>query len=1320
MIDAYFTLPSPLCFYTAFLFFLFGTVKAFQHRHAYGKLVAWGLLADVALAAMALSLAPLGISTPQWQAVSGAQHLAVVGATLFVLFQVAARGLAFSAYKALCKTSKEVLYAGKDSDALQKAALHNPKAALLFAMGLLAAVGGSAFLMPEGRFFLTQGIIASTFFAVLPILLIVAACSIVFVWLHLAAVRKIYLETTSDTCTATSCTEKQTPSPCFLQGKVGFCCLLFGAAILAMGFLRTPITTLVHQWLNINLEHAPYSLSSLPFMVLFYGAFIHAFICTKFPRFLATTSTAIMVMAFISVLCMLPLEMLSPMAQLFALLITGMGVVVSLYSAGYMAHAHRKHAYYFFLLLTFAALLGIVTSSNLGTFYGYWELMTFASFFLVVHERTGKGAKAVLDAGNKYYIMCAGGALFMLPSLALLGGTQASLVVIAQITSLMPSFTLKISLVLALLGFAVKAGVVPLHAWLPDAHPAAPSSVSGPLSGIITKMGIFGIITLLLGEAGTTALAQQGPMQGNLSWIGYNLSFLGGITLIYGEIMALRQDDIKRILAYSTLGQVGEIILVLGLGTYLSTVAALTHVVNHAIMKDLLFLGAGVLILRTGSRKLEDLRGLGQEMPFTVACMSIGLLGIMGLPPFAGFMGKYLMIQAAINTGHWLMAALIVAGSLVGAVYYVRILRTLVFEKAPHHAHKHMSCPTSTSANPLGAKISMSMALGLLAGLTVLLGLCPQLTQGIITTAASQYFDSTLEATLVLNSMEVTWPIYVLVPMLGAILPILLRKDRIRAGQSAIAVLLLSALLVCFFGQDLDRLSFGFALLVPLIGALNIAYALGYMEHSHSQWRFYTFFCAMCAGLMGLSAAKNLFSFFLFWEIMSSWALYFTIAHEGTKDSLREGFKYFLFNLSGAGCIFLGVCMLGGHFSLDYQKLESIRAWSAAYPEAGAQLWGFAAYALLALGFVMKAAQLPLRIDWQMHPALAPTPVSGFISSVLLKSALLGLMKLFIIIGGALTLLHSISATELYTVQTLIMWIGGITIVMASVQALCSSNLKLVFIYSTVSQIGYMVLALAVGTSLGFAGSLLHVINHVFFKDLLFLMCGVLMFQSHKDNLQDLGGIGHKMPFTLTMFAIAGLSVVGVPPTSGFTSKWIIYHALMQANQPFLALLSLIGSVITLAYIAKFLHTAFMGQPGQHLAHVQDATPYMRVPMTILAVGCVALGLFPGLALFPINAVLTEYGMQGLNVGFTGIHDGPAAWNATNMFVMMLLAFVGTWKGLTYFVNKNYRITPVHSCGLTPEEATSRMQPTSVYGGLMTFWHESLVPTLLQSFKKEK
>ena len=973
----------------------------------------------------------------------------------------------------------------------------------------------------------------------------------------------------------------------------------------------------------------------------------------------------------------LTLDAPAPVALLFLVMIGFIAFIVSVYSLGYMAHAHRQGWYWFFLLLTFASLAGIVSTPDMAAMYGYWELMTFASYFLVVHEAN----RVAFDAGFKYYLMCAGGALLMLPGMLLLGNGGLGLADVRIQSALLSPHVLNMAALLCLVGFGVKAGLVPLHSWLPDAHPAAPSSVSGPLSGIITKMGMFGIVVLLLGQTNGALFAKAEAF--GLSWFGSILTFMGAATLIFGELMALKQDDIKRMLAYSTLGQLGEIALVLGMGTWLATAGALSHMLSHAIMKDLLFLGAGALILRAGSRKLADLRGLGQCMPWTVSCMAVGLICIMGLPPFTAFFSKYLMIQSAIHAGHPALAALILIGSLVGAIYYVRILKTLVFEERPADLPMVEEAPWSIRG-----------ALMALAALSLLLGLAPWAPLTLVIPVASACFAPASMDLVVLQSVMAPWPVYVAVPVFGALLPAFFRRNPIWAARSSAFVLLLTAVLVIFLGRDLDTLSYCFALIVPLIGALNVFYAQGYMSHSHTQWRFYCAFTAMCGGLVGISASTYLFQFFLFWEIMSSWTLYMAIAHEGDKASLREAFKYFFFNVLGAGFIFVGVCVLGPATPFSSESMQHL---TKLFLLPGWVVWG--GTALLAIGFVMKAAQLPFRIDWQMHPALAPTPVSGYISSVLLKSSILGLIKLFMLMGGSLAMIGVSAAWPNELIQTVVMWIGGITIVMAATQALLVNNVKLVFIYSTVSQIGYMVLAVAAGGALGYAGGMLHVVNHVFFKDLLFLVCGAVMFATHADSLDDLGGIGRKMPFTLCMFAIAGLSVVGVPPTSGFSSKWIIYHALMQADQPFLALLSLVGSVLTLAYIAKFLHAAFLGQPSTHLDHVQEAPLTMRVPMAILAIGCIITGIFPGLMLWPINAILGDYNAGSLVVGLSGLQEGPGAWNATGLSVMMAIAAAAGW----YFVRRFVvlREVDVHTCGLPTEVATSRMAPSGIYGGLV-------------------
>ncbi len=1218
------------------LLMLGGAYKAVTSKEDLRGLILWGALADIGLIVMGFG---------------AANAMAATGVMLFILFQLVSRALALKGLYALAPVGTPFTLS-----ALASAGARKPLSGALFALGLLAALGGSPFLVPEGRLYIITGIFMAGPWGGIAGTLVMAAVSTVFVWLSVDAVSKVCLQGADDV-------EKDgSDIPVLLIG--------IGVLVAVLGLVRGGMASGFAALFGAQLAHASYLHPA--YALLYAGAFITAIVGWKKPDLRGYVGTAFAAAAFVAAV----MVDCTPVARLFAVVVTFISLVVCVYSLGYMAHAHRQGRYWFFLLLTFASLVGIVAAPDMGAMYGYWELMTFASYFLVVHEND----VTARDAGLKYYVMCAGGAFVMLPGLVLLGGGSTALAAVPAVAGAMPQWLLKGALVMVLAGFAVKAGLVPLHSWLPDAHPAAPSSVSGPLSGIITKMGFFGIVTVILGQAG--AAAQAIPGFSGLSWIGYGITFMGGITLIYGEFMALQQDDIKRMLAYSTLGQVGEIALVLGLGTWLATAGALAHVFNHAIMKDLLFLGAGALILRVGSRKLSDMRGLGQQMPWTVTCMAVGLISIMGLPPFAGFFSKYLMIQAAVDAGFIWLAALILGGSLVGAIYYTRILKVLVFEERPADAPVVKEAP-----------LSMRLAMGVLALACLVVGLAPQLWMALVAPVASACFAPAGNESMILSSVFVPWPVYVALPIFACFVPAFFKSDRKKAGWSAVAVLLLTALLVMVFGRELDTLSYCFALVVPLIGALNMVYAISYMDHSHTQWRFYCAFLCMVGGLIGVASSQYLFSFFLFWEIMSSWTLYMTLAHDGTKLSMREAFKYFFFNILGAGFIFVGVCVLGAYTPLTtvliFKAVPNMPSWAATL-----------GISLLAIGFVMKAAQLPFRIDWQMHPAVAPTPVSGYISSVLLKSAILGLIKLFMLLGGGLALAGILNVQHQQIISTIVMWIGGITIVMAAVQAMLASKLKLVFIYSTVSQIGYMVLAVAVGSALGYAGGMLHVANHIFFKDLLFLICGAVMFQTHKDDLDALGGIGRKMPFTLTMFAIGGLSLVGVPPTSGFTSKWIIYHALMQANQPFLALLSLVGSVITLAYIAKFLHAAFLGESSTEVTEVSDAPFLMKVPMAILGLGCILTGVFPGMMLAPINAIIGEYGMKPLEVGITGLLSGPGAWNATGMTVLMVIAFVGAWKGVTYFVNANNRPIDVHSCGLDPEKATSRMRPSSIYGGI--------------------
>ncbi|WP_018606879.1 proton-conducting transporter membrane subunit [Uliginosibacterium gangwonense] len=954
-------------------------------------------------------------------------------------------------------------------------------------------------------------------------------------------------------------------------------------------------------------------------------------------------------------------------SYLFVIIVAAITFLVVLYSYGYMSHGENTNRYYFFVFLMTGSMLGLASAHEFGNFYIFWELMTWTSYFLVIHEQTPKA----LRAGFVYFLMCASGAYVMNFGVLLLHAQLGSFefAAIAQHIGAIDILPGSIAALCLFIGFAVKAGFVPVHSWLPLAHPEAPSSISAPLSGILTKAGIFGMVKILFMVFGTATLTRFAQTGIDISHL---MLVLGCLTFIYGEVMALVQKELKRMLAYSTLAQIGEIAAILGLGTTLATSAALLHVSNHAVMKTLLFFAAGAFILQSGRRVIADLAGLGRVMPFTAGCYALATVAIMGLPPFSGFISKFLMITAAVSAGRIDVAALLLLGSVIAAFYYLRVVRLLFFHPYEGPAVKE-------------APASMLIAIGILAAAIIFGGVAPNIQLDAVRTVAKLMGDRAGMPAVILPDLLIHWPAAALIATVGAVAVWLLGKVApLFASKLAIAVPAAAFVAVLMQPDYYDGLSFAFALLVSGVGTLNMAYATGYMAHGHAQHRFYAAFSLMMAGLLGMVASHNFFNFFAFWELMSSWALYVALVHEENADARREAFKYFIFNTVGASFMFLGVAMLGakagGNF--DFAAVASV---VKAIPtqDATALAWAGGALVLIMAGMLMKAAMLPLRIDYQMHPATAPTPVSGYISAVLLKSGPYGVLKFCVLFGGA-TLIDRIGFFNGHVqLLNVIAIIGGLTLLYAGAMAVIQNGIKRLLIYSTVCQLGYITMALSLGTSLGVAGGLMHFVNHMMLKDLLFLCAGAIMVSSHARTLDELGGLGRKMPITFAIFFLAGLSLAGIPPLNGFSSKWLIYQAAFQSGHYILGVFALISSLFTLAAILKFAHAAFMGAPGKAAEHAQEAPAIMLAPMLILTAGCIAVGMLPGLLLVPIAVIQQSLGITPIAADWLGPLPSTGGWHPAVLSILLLvltgisLLYLRLGRGGAAIIR-----SPIHMCGV--------------------------------------
>ncbi|HVJ42924.1 MAG TPA: hydrogenase 4 subunit B [Dongiaceae bacterium] len=333
------------------------------------------------------------------------------------------------------------------------------------------------------------------------------------------------------------------------------------------------------------------------------------------------------------------------LSAFFLIVINLGGIVASLYALGYGQHEAAPHRVLPFYAAFLAGMNLVVMADDAFTFLLAWEFMSLASWALVVSHQH---EQANIRAGYIYLVMASFGTLCLLLAFGLLAGTDGGYAFSAIRASHPTPYLAAAILILTLIGTGSKAGLVPLHVWLPLAHPAAPSHVSGLMSGVMTKVAIYGFLRIVFDLLGTPEW-----------WWSIIVLALGGITAVLGVLYALMQQDLKRLLAYSTVENVGIIFIGLGLAlafrandmnwaAALALTAALLHVLNHMLFKNLLFFGAGAVLTSTGLRDIEQLGGLIHRMPATSFTFLVGAAAISALPPLNGFVSEWLTFQAVL------------------------------------------------------------------------------------------------------------------------------------------------------------------------------------------------------------------------------------------------------------------------------------------------------------------------------------------------------------------------------------------------------------------------------------------------------------------------------------------------------------------------------------------------------------------------------------------------------------------------------------------------------------------------------------------------
>jgi len=349
----------------------------------------------------------------------------------------------------------------------------------------------------------------------------------------------------------------------------------------------------------------------------------------------------------------------------FAAMTLGLGLLIILYSLGVYLYARR---YYSMLLVAISGILGIILTRDIFNMYVFFEILAVASYVLVTYKHKIRAIKSSF----KYLVMTESAWIFFLLAIALLYGLTGTLNM-DRIAMQMPAIyqanpaIVYVIFSMMLVAFGIKAGLFPLHTWIPEAHSQAPTPVSSLLSGLILKVGLYAMFRIFFLLFGTT-LMLQGAAQ--------LLVYLGLLTLIVGACLALVQDELKMLLAYSSINQIGFILVALGLGTQLGLEGGLFHVFNHALIKTALFFCAGIIISQTGFWKISQMKGVWRQMPGATFAFCVLALAVIGTPPFNGFVSKLFIVQAALAQGEYLITLLLFVGILITAAYYFRVIQT--------------------------------------------------------------------------------------------------------------------------------------------------------------------------------------------------------------------------------------------------------------------------------------------------------------------------------------------------------------------------------------------------------------------------------------------------------------------------------------------------------------------------------------------------------------------------------------------------------------------------------------------------------------------
>ncbi|RRS08187.1 sodium:proton antiporter, partial [Pseudoalteromonas sp. J010] len=799
------------------------------------------------------------------------------------------------------------------------------------------------------------------------------------------------------------------------------------------------------------------------------------------------------------------------LSLLFVALSVALWLLTTIYAIGYLENSPNRNRFFGFFSLCVFATIGVALAGNLITFLIFYELLTLTTYPLVVH----KGNQASMAAGRKYLIYTMLGGASLLAGVVWLKSLAGSLDFTATgILAVMPDLDpdiLKIIFVLIIMGLGVKAALVPLHGWLPSAM-AAPAPVSALLHAVaVVKAGAFGIVRVVYDVYGIEFARDLG-----LTML---LAGMASITIVYGSIRALFQNDLKKRLAYSTVSQVSYIALGTAIAGPIATIGGIAHLVHQGLMKITMFFCAGSFAETLGVTQVKQMDGIGKRMPLTMAAFSLAVLGMIGIPPAAGFVSKWYLGTGALESGFYWVLGVLVVSSLLNAMYFLPILYSAWFtnrkEKWPSEKPRRRFETHWMLLFPPVVTASLALAAGLFADAQF------SPINWVKLIAAREYGEEFISVIQVgVTQVPLMW-IAVVLPLIASCF---IANKKVQRESHWLPVLVSLFAFVAyfvspqglnitpwlFFGSvlELNDVTSPFFLLASVLWLAASIYAVDTIKNEKNKGRFCFFFLLAMSGNFGLILSQDISGFISFFTLMSLSA-YGLVVHSGTPKAIKAGKSYMQWAILGELLLFTAFAGLA-YGSLSAQENELI----ISYPK-----W---AITLLLIGFGIKAGLFSCHVWLPMAHPVAPVAASALLSGIMVKAGLLGWLK-FIPLG-------LIPFPELGSMMIMAGLLGSFYGVFIGVS---QKDAKTLLAYSTISQMGILIAAIGVG--LKYPESwvvllpciILYSLHHGIAKATLFLSVGIvgkMPWQNYK-------------ALCWLVISLPAAALAGLPFTSGAVSK---------------------------------------------------------------------------------------------------------------------------------------------------------------------------------------